>query len=45
MAIFWSDNTTTNQKLVFAVGGVVGRVHDLGGMFGADAVPSFGVVN
>jgi hypothetical protein len=38
VAIFWSDNTTTNQKLAFAVGGILGRVHDLGGTCGADGM-------
>ncbi len=44
LAIFGLDNTTTNQKLVFAVGGILGRVHALVGRCGADAIPSFGAV-
>jgi hypothetical protein len=39
------DNTTTNQKLAFVVGGILGRVHDLGGTCGVDAIPLFGAAN
>jgi hypothetical protein len=43
--IFWLDNTTTNQKSAFAVEGILRRAHDLGGMCGVDAIPSFGAAS
>jgi hypothetical protein len=37
------ENTTTNQKLAFAVGRILGRVRDHGGMCGGSVSLSFGV--
>ncbi len=38
-------NTTTNQKLAFAVGGIFGRARDRGGTCGGDVIASFWAAN
>ena len=40
---FGWENTTTNQKLVFAVGRILERARDRGGMCGGSVLLSFGV--